>query len=234
MRLVHTTICALAICCVRDGARRHAGGDGGAESAARILLERRSCSGRLSTNDVIDPVRTQSCALPPLWHRDVLRALDYLRTAGEPDAREEAVATCSSACDSGQWLPDVGIATPHTRNGWSRRRTESLITLRARRVLGLVRRRPSSMSATDPLQTDGYCILRGHPARLSSMPAATRFGLRSRDISTTTATNQTAAPIGTFSPAVYSAVLRADSSSTPRFSCVVQHAQDRIVADHGM
>src|SRR5690348_9777051 len=56
------------------------------------LLERRLLR-RLSTGDTIDPEWTR-LAFPPLWHYDVLRALDYLRAAGvPPDARvEEAVA----------------------------------------------------------------------------------------------------------------------------------------------
>jgi hypothetical protein len=56
------------------------------------LLKRRLLR-RLSTGEIIEPTWTQF-AVPPLWHYDVPRALDYLRAAGvQPDARvEEAIA----------------------------------------------------------------------------------------------------------------------------------------------
>ena len=42
---------------------------------------------RLSTGEVIDPAWTQF-SFPPRWHYDVLRGLDYLRSAGaDPDVR---------------------------------------------------------------------------------------------------------------------------------------------------
>ena len=89
----HTTICVL------EGllAFEQAFGATPAVTEARkraheYLLERRLLR-RLSTGEIIDPLWTQF-AFPPLWHYDVLRALDYLRAAGVgPDARiEEAVA----------------------------------------------------------------------------------------------------------------------------------------------
>ncbi len=60
--------------------------------AQEYLLDRRLLR-RLSTGDLIEPAWKQ-LAFPPLWHYDVLRALDYLRAAGvQPEARvEEAVA----------------------------------------------------------------------------------------------------------------------------------------------
>ena len=60
-------------------------------SAARLkgqeyLLERRMLR-RQSTGEVIDPAWTQF-SFPTRWHYDVLRGLDYLRSAGvEPDER---------------------------------------------------------------------------------------------------------------------------------------------------
>jgi hypothetical protein len=92
----------------------------------------------LSTGDVIDRAWT-AFAFPPLWHYDVLRALDYLRAAGVvPDERiEEAVAiVLERRLASGQWLLDVRhrdtmeeqLAGPvGAPNRW--------ITLRALRVL---------------------------------------------------------------------------------------------------
>jgi hypothetical protein len=105
----HTTICVLegllaferafgTTPTVTDARRR---GD-------EYLLERRLLR-RLSTGDIIDPTWTQF-AFPPLWHYDVLRALDYLRSAGvTPDARvEEAVGIVRQRRqDDGRWLLDV-------------------------------------------------------------------------------------------------------------------------------
>jgi hypothetical protein len=63
----------------------------------------------LSTGEIIEPTWTQF-AFPPLWHYDVLRALDYLRAAGvPPDARvEEAVAAVLERRQAdGRWLLDM-------------------------------------------------------------------------------------------------------------------------------
>ena len=72
------------------------------------LLQRRLLR-RLSTGALIEPGWTQ-LAFPPLWHYDVLRALDYLRSTGEaPDARaEEALAAVQRRRqDDGRWLLDL-------------------------------------------------------------------------------------------------------------------------------
>jgi len=102
------------------------------------LLERRLLR-RQSTGDVIDPAWTRF-AFPPLWHYDVLRALDYLHAAGVPrDTRvDEAVSIVLDRRQAdGRWLLDVrhpdtlyediagAVGAP---NRW--------ITLRALRVLG--------------------------------------------------------------------------------------------------
>jgi hypothetical protein len=63
----------------------------------------------LSTGDIIDQTWTK-LAFPPLWHYDVLRALDDLRAADvRPDARvEEAVAAVLERRQGdGRWLLDV-------------------------------------------------------------------------------------------------------------------------------
>src|SRR5215471_10910622 len=77
----HTTICVL------EGflAFERAFGISSAVTEARTraheyLLERRLLR-RLSTGEIIDAAWTQF-AFPPLWHYDVLRALDYFRAAG--------------------------------------------------------------------------------------------------------------------------------------------------------
>jgi hypothetical protein len=134
----HTTICVLegllafeqafgAMPAVTDARRR----------AQDYLLERRLLR-RLSTGEIIEPAWTQF-AFPPLWHYDVLRALDYLRAAGvkPEDQVEEAVATVlARRQDSGRWLLDVRhrdtlheelAGTVGEPNRWN--------TLRARRVL---------------------------------------------------------------------------------------------------
>jgi hypothetical protein len=105
----HTTICVLegllayeqafgAMTTVTHARRR----------AHEYLLDRRLLR-RLSTGNVIEPAWMQF-AFPTLWHYDVLRALDYLRAAGEqPDARaEEAMAIVLERRHSdGRWLLDV-------------------------------------------------------------------------------------------------------------------------------
>lgn len=134
----HTTICVL------EGllAFEQAFGAAPATASARrrgeeYLLDRRLLR-RRSTGELIDPLWSQ-LAFPPLWHYDVLRALDYLRAAGvRPDARgEEAVAAIVARRQpDGRWRLDVRhkntlypeiageVGAP---NRW--------VTLRARRVL---------------------------------------------------------------------------------------------------
>ena len=134
----HTTICVL------EGllAFERAFGVAAAVTAARTraheyLLERRLLR-RLSTGAVIDDAWARF-SFPPLWHYDVLRALDYLRDAAlPPDARaEEAVALVIARRSAGErWTLDIchkntlyeEIAGPvGAPNRW--------ITLRALRVV---------------------------------------------------------------------------------------------------
>ena len=134
----HTTICVL------EGlhAFEQAFGASAAITSARAraheyLLERRLLR-RLSTGEIID-ASWKRFAFPPLWHYDVLRALDFLRAAGVPsDQRlEEALALVRGRRQpDGRWRLDVrhkdtlyeDIAGPVGEpNRW--------ITLRALRVL---------------------------------------------------------------------------------------------------
>jgi hypothetical protein len=72
------------------------------------LLDRRLLR-RLSTGEIIDPAWTR-LAFPPLWHYDVLRALDYLRAAGTaPDSHTtEALSLIRDRRQpDGRWLLDV-------------------------------------------------------------------------------------------------------------------------------
>jgi hypothetical protein len=140
----HTTICVL------EGllAFEQAFGASPAIISARqrgegYLFERRLVR-RLSTGEIIDPAWTQ-LAFPPLWHYDVLRALDHFRAAGvaADAAMGESIALVRQRKqDDGRWLLDVRhrnslydeIAGPvGAANRW--------ITLRARRVLDWFTRR---------------------------------------------------------------------------------------------
>ena len=105
----HTTICVL------EGllAFERAFGAAPALTVARrrgedYLIERRLMR-RLSTGEVVDAAWTQF-AFPPLWHYDVLRALDYFRAAAVPrdDRLEEALAIVRKRQQrNGTWLLDV-------------------------------------------------------------------------------------------------------------------------------
>jgi hypothetical protein len=107
------------------------------ERGQEYLLERRLLR-RLSTGAIIEPAWTQF-AFPPLWHYDVLRALDYLRVAGvEPDGRvDEAVAIVRERRqDDGRWLLDVRHRdTLHEEMTGVVGAPNRWITLRALRVL---------------------------------------------------------------------------------------------------
>jgi hypothetical protein len=105
------------------------------------LLKRRLLR-RLSTGDIIDPIWTQF-AFPPLWHYDVLRALDYLRAAGRgPEKRlDEAIGlVVAREQEDGRWLLDVQHAkTLYREMAGAVGEPNRWITLRARRVLGWCR-----------------------------------------------------------------------------------------------
>ena len=145
----HTTICVLegllafeqafgATPSVTD-ARKH---------AHEYLLDRRLLR-RLSTGEVIKDRKTDQpwtqFAFPPLWHYDVLRALDYLRAARvPPDARvEEAVAIVRERRQlDGRWLLDMRHEnTVHEELAGPVGAPNRWITLRALRVLDWYARR---------------------------------------------------------------------------------------------
>jgi hypothetical protein len=134
----HTTICVL------EGLLEHerATGVSPAVTAARerghaYLLERRLLR-RRSSGEVIDPAWTQF-SFPTGSHYDVLRGLEYLRSANmTPDARlDEAIDLVASRRDAdGRWAletvhPDELDAEPGVVEGEPSR----WITLRALRVL---------------------------------------------------------------------------------------------------
>jgi len=107
------------------------------------LLARRLLR-RLSTGKIIDAAWTWF-AFPPLWHYDVLRALDYLRAARvQPDARvEEAVAIVRERRQGdGRWLLDVRHEdTLYEEVAGAVGAANRWITLRALRVLDWQERR---------------------------------------------------------------------------------------------
>ncbi len=134
----HTTICVLegllayeqangATAAVTDARQR----------AQEYLLERRLFR-KLSSGEVIDPTWTQ-CSFPTTWHYDVLRGLDYLRSAGvTPDERlAEAVGLVAQQQDKdGRWTLQSPHPDPVGLNMEGRAGTASRWnTLRALRVL---------------------------------------------------------------------------------------------------
>jgi hypothetical protein len=134
----HTTICVL------EGLLEHERATGGspAVTAARergqeYLLERRMLR-RLSSGDVIDPAWSHF-SFPTGYHYDVLRGLDYLRSANvTPDPRlAEAIdLVASRRAADGRWIrenvhPYELEAEPGTAEGEPSRWN----TLRALRVL---------------------------------------------------------------------------------------------------
>ncbi len=134
----HTTICVL------EGLLEHERATGGSpevtaarERGQEYLLERRLLY-RLSTGEVIDPAWTQF-SFPTGHHYDVLRGLEYLRSAGvTPDARiAGAIDLVASKQDAdGRWslervYPDELDGEPGAAEGQPSRWN----TLRALRVL---------------------------------------------------------------------------------------------------
>ncbi|MGH8958748.1 MAG: hypothetical protein ACRDVK_08740 [Acidimicrobiia bacterium] len=136
---------------VLEGLLEYEKANGGSSKVAEVrhigeeyLLERRLMR-RLSTGELIDPTWLQF-SFPPRWHYDVLRGLDYLRSAGvEPDERSaEAVDLVEGKRQpDGRWLlentypgrvhfeMDEGDGKPSRWN-----------TLRAMRVLAWAGRQP--------------------------------------------------------------------------------------------
>ncbi|MGQ0649127.1 MAG: hypothetical protein ACT4P7_16345 [Gemmatimonadaceae bacterium] len=140
----HTTICVLeGLLAFEQAFGATSAVTGARRRAQEYLLERRLLR-RSSTGEIIDPTWTQF-AFPPLWHYDVLRALDYLRAAGvRPEGQvEEAVAIVLERRQSdGRWLLDVQHRdTLHEELAGTVGAPNRWITLRALRVLDWYGRR---------------------------------------------------------------------------------------------
>ena len=134
----HTTLCVLEGLLAFEGAFGATPTLSGARRRGEEYLLERRLIRRLSTGEIINPTWMQF-AFPPLWHYDMLRALDYLRAAGvRPEARmQEAIDTVVERRDaSGRWPLDVRHRdTLHQDMAGEVGEPNRWLTLRARRVL---------------------------------------------------------------------------------------------------
>ena len=134
----HTTICVLEglLALERSGRGSPAVSDA-RRQGEEYLLERRLLR-RLATGEIINPAWTHF-AFPPLWHYDVLRALDYLRAAGradDPRVQEAVACVRDRRQEDGRWLLDVRHKdTLHEEFAGPVGLPNRWITLRALRVL---------------------------------------------------------------------------------------------------
>jgi hypothetical protein len=140
----HTTICVLEGLLAFEQAFVVASAITDARRRAHEYLLDRHLLRRLSTGAIIDSRWTQF-SFPPLWHYDVLRALDYLRAAqAESEGRvDEAVAiVLERRQDDGRWLLDLRHKdTLHEDIAGAVGAPNRWITLRALRVLDWYGRR---------------------------------------------------------------------------------------------
>lgn len=134
----HTTISALEALLEYE---RAVGGDGSiseARSRAHEYLLQRRLMYRLSTGELVDR-RWLLMSFPPRWHYDVLRGLDYLRSAGvKPDERwAEAIELVESKRDpDGRWpLENTHPGRVHFEMDEGDGKPSRWNTLRAMRVL---------------------------------------------------------------------------------------------------
>jgi hypothetical protein len=140
----HTTICVLeGLLAFERAFGAIAALTGARRRGEEYLLERRLLR-RLSTGEIIEPAWSQF-AFPPLWHYDVLRALDYLRAADvSPDGRvDEALAIVRERRQGdGRWLLDARHRdTLYEEIAGDVGQSNRWITLRALRVLDWYARR---------------------------------------------------------------------------------------------
>ena len=134
----HTTICVLEGLLEYEGAVDDAPGITAARRRGEDYLLKRALFRRLSTGDVANPGFLE-LAFPPRYRYDILRGLDYLRSAGVlPDARiSDAVHLVETKRQAdGRWLLDraydEALALPFSESAGAASRWN---TLRALRVL---------------------------------------------------------------------------------------------------
>ena len=104
----HTTICVLEGLLDYEKAKSATAAVTDARDRAQEYLLERRMFRRLSSGEVIEPKWTRF-TFPTMWHYDVLRSLDYLRSAGvKPDERvAEAVRLVAERRQpDGRWLLD--------------------------------------------------------------------------------------------------------------------------------
>jgi hypothetical protein len=104
----HSTICVLEGLLAYEKAKGATAAVTDARTRAQEYLLERRMFRRLSTGEVIDP-RWTRFMFPTLWHYDLLRGLDYLRSAGvQPDERvaEAAGLVAERRQPDGRWLLD--------------------------------------------------------------------------------------------------------------------------------
>jgi len=139
----HTTICVLeGLLAFEQSFGATAAVTVARKRAEEYLLERHLLR-RLSTGELIKDRKShqdwRQFAFPPLWHYDVLRALDYFREAGvQPDRRiEEAIAAVLERRQKdGRWLLDLRLDdTLYEELSGAVGQPNRWITLRALRVL---------------------------------------------------------------------------------------------------
>ena len=145
----HTTICVLEGLLAFERAFGATSTVADARTRGQEYLLERNLLRRRSTGDIIEPTWTQF-AFPTLWHYDVLRALDYLRSEGaKPDARTDEAVTCvrERRQSDGRWLLDVRHKnTLHEELSGTIGAANRWITLRALRVLDWYGDLPSQLS----------------------------------------------------------------------------------------
>jgi hypothetical protein len=134
----HTTICVLEGLLEYEKARGATAAVTDARARAQEYLLERRMFRRLSSGEVIDSNWT-GFSFPTTWHYDVLRGLDYLRSAGvEPDERlAEAVGLVAKGRhQNGQWpLHDPHPDPVHLDMEGGAGKPSRWNTLRALRVL---------------------------------------------------------------------------------------------------
>ena len=134
----HTTLCVLEGLLAFEQSFGASAALTDARARGEAYLLERKLLRRRSNGAIIDLAWTQ-LVFPPLWHYDVLRALDYLRAAGvrADDRMQEAVnVVVGRRQEDGRWLLDARHKnTLYQELAGAVGAPSRWVTLRARRVL---------------------------------------------------------------------------------------------------